>query len=123
MGKAATDLSNNPGAGGNTDAATFNDGTAGAPFDLTADNGVQTYIQARSLVLNPLFNQAWNNVANNNTRAVALDAGESDALIANANLNTAEAKHFGALLLAHLRLIKANSEGTRNQQLNLNANN
>ena len=49
---------------------------------------------------------------------MALDADEQ-LLITDANLNTAEAKHASAVLLAHLRLIKANSDGVhRNQQLN-----
>ena len=49
---------------------------------------------------------------------MALDAAEQP-LFEHVNLNTAEAKHAGAVLLAHLRLIKANSDGVnRNQQLN-----
>ena len=36
-----------------------------------------------------------------------LAAFESDSLIGRADLNTAEAKHAGAVLLAHLRAIKA----------------
>jgi len=47
-----------------------------------------------------------------------LDAAESNNLITHANLNTAEAKHAGAVLLAHLRAIKAATGGAIRQQLN-----
>ena len=46
-----------------------------------------------------------------------LDAAERDALITQANLDTAEAVHAGAVLLSHLRSIK-DASGAVNHQLN-----
>ena len=119
MGYANTDVSNTPGDGGNNDAGTFNPDGDGA-LDIRVDNNLRTFIQRRSVVLNPLTNTAWDAAG---VRAVALDNAERDTLIANANLNTAEAKHAGATLLAHLRLIKANAAGDPDQQLNAAAAN
>ena len=54
VGKAAGDLSNTPGGGNVNDAATFADGTAGGPFDLTDNAGLRNYIIARSTAGDPL---------------------------------------------------------------------
>ena len=43
---------------------------------------------------------------------------EEDALINNANLDTAQAVHAGAVLLSHLRRIKNATDGAANHQLN-----
>jgi len=56
-------------------------------------------------------------------RPVALDAAEQNAFIDAGALNTPEAKHAGAVLLANLRLIKANAAGDPTQQLNEGARN
>ena len=56
-------------------------------------------------------------------RPAALDAAEQTPFIDAPALNTPEAKHAGAVLLAHLRLIKANAHGDPTQQLNEGAHN
>jgi hypothetical protein len=112
------------GAGGVTDATTFryrpvhaNAVGAGGDvdYDLTDAAGLRAYVAARSLDKNPLDGDGNQDYAANLT----IHATEA-TLINDGALNTAQAKHYAAVLLTHLKVMKLAVGGGVTSQLSQN---